>query len=160
MTRRKTPAESAPSVAVNDPDDSSGADRRADHDNKRPAIATIVHRMPLVRTTGRLAVSHFENVNSDVNCWLIAHASGPKISPDRADQRCTLESASICSDPTGHPIDNRIDRQPREHDEVPIHRVFGSVDEPPRMATVAAEQQCGQDDRVDQIGYQVRGVKP
>jgi hypothetical protein len=68
MTRRKVPAESAPRVAVNDLVESLGADRRADNEKRRPTIATIVHTMPLARTTGRLAASHFSNVSSDVNC--------------------------------------------------------------------------------------------
>jgi hypothetical protein len=82
---------------VNDLVESLGADRRADHEKKRPAIARIVHAMPLARITGRPAASHFANVSSDVNCWLIAQASGPKINPDRADQRCILEWVSICA---------------------------------------------------------------
>jgi hypothetical protein len=68
MTRRKTPAESAPRVAVNDLVESFGAARRADHEKKRPTIATIVQTMPLVRTTDGLAAVHFANVSCDVNC--------------------------------------------------------------------------------------------
>src|SRR3569833_1653190 len=85
----------------------------------------------------------------------------PSRSDDRAPTRsprrrgpptATVPSASApASRPTRHPIDQQVDRQPREPDEAPVKRVLAYVHEPPADDAVLGVHQCGKHERVTPI---------
>src|SRR5690242_20624387 len=58
-----------------------------------------------------------------------------------------------------HQVDDRIDREPGQHHEIPVERVLADIDKTP-ASYVSCEHQCREDRRVREIGANMRRMEP